>query len=96
MVNNDKINCGSTIHFIDDKIDMGSIICQEAINIEVNDNYLTYAFLHVAKEIELLNRAIYQIINNDFKLIENGTSSKLRYGPTIWGYLFNSTVRNIK
>jgi folate-dependent phosphoribosylglycinamide formyltransferase PurN len=96
LVNNDKKNCGSTIHFIDEKIDMGSIICQETINIKSNDNYLTYAFLHVAKEIELLKKAIFLIVNNEFKLTKNKNFYKLRYGPTIWGYLFYRIVKNIK
>ncbi|MEO6329204.1 MAG: formyl transferase [Ginsengibacter sp.] len=96
LVNNDKINCGSTIHFVNDKIDKGSILCQEAIDIEPADNYFTYAFIHTAKEIDLLKKAIFLIDNNGFKLIRTETSYKLRYGPTIWGYLFYRIVKNIK
>jgi len=96
LVHNDKKNCGSTIHFVIDKIDKGSILCQGTIDIEPADNYLTYAFIHVAKEIELLKRAIVKIINNELELTKNETSYKLRYGPTIWGYLFNRIIKNVK
>ena len=96
LVNNDKSNCGSTIHFIDEKIDMGSTICQELIEVEPDDNYLTYAFLHVAKEIEILKQAIVKICNKDYKQIKNDNPAKLRYGPTIWTYLYYRIVKNVK
>lgn len=96
LVNNDKKNCGSTIHFVDEGIDTGSIICQGLIEVGKNDNYFTYAFLHLAKEIELLKKAIADITNNNFTITENNKKGKLRHGPTIWGYLFNRIVKNVK
>jgi len=96
LVNGDRKNVGSTIHFVNEKIDMGSILCQGTIDIELSDNYLTYAFLHVAKEIELLKKAIPQVIKKEFQITQNEIKYKLRYGPTIWGYVFNRFVRNIK
>lgn len=96
LVNNDKKNFGSTIHFIDDKVDTGSIICQNTIEIGNSDNYTTYGFLHVAKEIELLKKAISQISRKDYKLIKNESNYEVRYGPTLWGYLFNRWMKNIK
>ncbi|MDB5200279.1 MAG: hypothetical protein JWO92_2242 [Chitinophagaceae bacterium] len=96
LVNNDKSNCGSTIHIVDEKIDTGPVLCQELIDIEPTDNYLTYAFLHVAIEIELLKKAIVSVINKDFKVVKKAVISKIRYGPTIWVYLFYKIVRKVK
>lgn len=96
LVNNDKKNFGSTIHFIDKGIDTGSILCQGLIDIEKEDNYFTYAFLHLAKEIELLKKAIIKICNNDFEIIKNSKKGKLRYGPSIWEYLFYRIAKKVK
>jgi len=96
LVNKDKQKCGSTIHFVDEGIDTGSIICQGVIDVVSEDNYFTYSFLHLAKEIELLKKAISDISNNNFEKIKSGKKEKLRHGPTLWGYLFNRIVKNVK
>lgn len=96
LVNNDKKNCGSTIHFVDEGIDTGSIICQGQIDVETEDNYFTYSFLHLAKEIELLKNAITDISNNSIVKIKSGKKGKIRHGPTIWEYLFYRIIKNVK
>ncbi|MEO7800592.1 MAG: formyl transferase [Ginsengibacter sp.] len=96
LVCNDKNNCGSTIHFINDKIDTGAILYRDTVKVNSDDNYMTYGFLHVAKEIELLKKAIISIADKNYKLIKNDGNYRIRYGPTLWGYLFNKWIKNIK
>lgn len=97
LVNNDKKNCGVTIHLVEEGIDTGAIIFQSSIEVTKADNFYSYHFIQLAKEIELLKKTITAFINNEMKpyKIEN-IKPKLWYEPTIWAYLYNRIFKGIK
>jgi folate-dependent phosphoribosylglycinamide formyltransferase PurN len=97
LVNGDKANCGSTIHILDEGIDTGPIIYQGMIPVTSKDNFATYDFLHLATEIELLEKAIKDAIAGNLRYIPvNGQTGRRYYGPTIWGYFYNRFFRKVK
>jgi hypothetical protein len=73
-----------------------SNLYQDTITITVADNYLTYPFLQLPKEIGLLKKVIADVAANDLKPIPQQGASRLWYEPTIWQYLYNETIKKVK
>lgn len=96
LVNNDKENCGVTVHLIDEGIDTGKIIGQTLIQPKPNDNFSTYPILQLAAGIKILRKAVNDIFEQKPTLIPTHNESKLWYHPTIWGYCFNRIFRKVK
>jgi folate-dependent phosphoribosylglycinamide formyltransferase PurN len=97
LVQNDKENCGVTVHFVDEGVDTGMIIEQDLINPVKEDNFTTYPLLQLAKGIKLLNNAVHDFQEN--KLVaqqEKKLESMLWYHPTIWAYLYNRILKGVK
>lgn len=88
LVNNDKENCGVTIHFVDPGIDTGEIIYQKTINPTTEDNFATYPFLQLAEGIPYLKKAILDTFNQTVKAYTSPGISRLWHHPTIWEYLY--------
>ena len=89
MVNNDRENCGVTVHRVDRGIDTGDVLYQNCINVTKKDNYATYPYLQLGEGIPLMHKAIEDIINN--RLVSQKsltTESKLWYHPTFWQYIW--------
>lgn len=99
LVNDDRLNCGVTIHFIDEGIDTGSELCRSVIYPTSSDNFSTYPYLQLAAGIPLVMKLI-----DDFKdgwvsesLISTmPNESKVFYIPTLWGYLMRRWLRGIR
>ena len=53
MVNDDKENCGVTIHFVNTGIDSGEVIKQKRISVTPNDNFVTYPYIQTGEGIRL-------------------------------------------
>lgn len=97
LVNNDKKNCGVTIHVVDKGIDTGRIIEQARIFPIELDNLITYPYLQLTKGIELELDLINKIKKgNRIFYIENNLESHLYTHPTILEYIKNLLIRNIK
>ncbi len=101
LINNDKENCGVTVHLVDEGIDTGNILYQDTItnNITPKDNFMTYTYLQLAKALPLLKKSIQDIQSNNLKTIVNTKeqiNNKLYYHPTLWFYFFNRWFRGIK
>lgn len=97
LVNNDKENCGVTVHLVDEGIDTGDLIKQSIINVTDQDNFVTYPILQIGVGIELLEDTINQINNNKFKYYrKENTKSNLFTHPTFTEYLYNYFTKNIK
>ena len=101
LINNDKDNCGVTVHLVDEGIDTGNILYQENIthSITHKDNFMTYTFLQLAKALPLLKKSIRDIQLNSLKPKVNTKeqiSNDLYYHPTLWFYLYNRWVNGIK
>lgn len=88
--------CGSTIHLINEGIDTGSILYQQQINVTREDNYVTYLFLQLAVEIEMLKKVLGDIHSNNSNPKPVPSHGKLFYEPTIWSYWYNRWIRKVK
>ena len=64
LAHNDKLNCGVTIHLVDQGIDTGSILYQDIIEISKIDNFITYPYLQIARAVPLLHKAISDALQN--------------------------------
>ncbi|MFV9551003.1 formyl transferase [Algibacter sp. PT7-4] len=101
LINNDKQNCGVTVHLVDEGIDTGNILYQASIidSITPKDNFMTYTYLQLAKALPLLKKSISDIQSNNLKTVSNSKnqiSNKLYYHPTLWFYLFHRWIKGIK
>jgi methionyl-tRNA formyltransferase len=90
LVNNDKANCGVTVHAIDKGIDTGAILAQDTIEVSKADNFITYPYLQFAKAIELVKKVVPAVLNRSATyLTKPGGVSRLWYHPSIWQYIRN-------
>ncbi|RIV74391.1 formyl transferase [Flagellimonas aequoris] len=96
LCNNDKENCGVTVHLIDPGIDTGGVLSQKTIEPTRSDNYSTYPILQAIKGVECLKESINYIKEGKVNTINNNLPSKLYYHPTIWQYLYYRFVKGIK
>lgn len=96
LANNDRENCGVTIHFIDAGIDTGAIIYQKKIDVSGKDNFVTYPILQLAEAIPYLKKALNDIITGTVAIKPNTQQSLLWHHPTIWGYLYRWVQKGIK
>jgi methionyl-tRNA formyltransferase len=96
LVNNDKDNCGVTVHFVDAGIDTGNVLYQQTITIGEKDNFSTYPLLQLAEGLKLLNMAIKSFFEDTIVIQERNLKSHLWYHPTIWQYLYNRIKKNVR
>ena len=96
LANNDKENCGVTVHLVDAGIDTGGILYQGIITPGSKDNFITYPLLQVAEGIRLMKMAINDILNDNIISKKGGDESRLWYHPTIWKYLYLRITKGVK
>lgn len=96
LTNKDYLNCGVTVHLIDEGIDTGSVIYQDVIDISQKDNFITYPLLQVSKGINLIKKTLIDLKNHNLKTHKNNLESKLWYHPTIWEYFYFRAFRKVK
>ena len=96
LVNDDKNNCGVTIHLVNDGIDTGNILYQKKISPAIKDNFVTYPLLQTAAALELLTRAIKDALEGQLQPQVAAGPSALWYHPTIGQYIYNRIFRKVK
>ena len=90
LANNDKENCGVTVHLVDKGIDTGNILSQGLIEPTKKDNFVTYPLHQYGEGIKLLENVILQLENGKIEVQKkSNASSKLYYHPTFSLYLKN-------
>jgi methionyl-tRNA formyltransferase len=90
LVNNDKTNCGVTVHAIDKGIDTGAILAQGTIEVGKADNFITYPYLQFEKAIQLVKKVVPAVLNRTATYLPKpGGASRLWYHPSIWQYIRN-------
>ena len=87
LYQNDKENCGVTVHIVDEGIDTGDIISKSKIEPSAEDSFATYPFLQTAAALPLLAQAIQSA--NDNTLTTNPITgiSKVWYHPGLFQYV---------
>lgn len=97
IVNNDPMHCGTTVHQVDKGIDTGPVFYQSLINVNREDNFVTYPFLQLGEGISLMYKTINDIMHNSLTTQKQGnTESRLWYHPTIGQYLYHRIFRKKK
>lgn len=96
LVNNDKENCGVTVHLVDAGIDTGGILYQDMISVTKKDNFVTYSYLQTAKAVPILLKAIGNALENNLVSNKKTGESKLWSHPTIWQYLYHFLFAHVK
>ena len=97
LVDNNKKQCGVTVHLVDPGIDTGNILKQGIINPSIDDNFVTYPLLQLAKGIALLKMAIKDVLNNRLIIQPNQKGlSKFWSHPSLWEYLLNKIIYKVK
>lgn len=96
LLNNDKENCGVTVHLVDAGIDTGNILQQKEILPTTKDNFTTYPYLQLAEGLLLLKQVIPEVLHCTIRPQKNTLDSRLWHHPTLWGYLYNRLRRGVK
>jgi folate-dependent phosphoribosylglycinamide formyltransferase PurN len=84
---NDRSNCGVTVHLIDEGIDTGAVIEQARIVPTADDNYATYPYLQTAAALPLLSAAIHDVMKDTLKTTVNQGPSRVWYHPGFLTYV---------
>ena len=91
LVNGDVMNCGVTVHLVDDGIDTGGILEQARIVPTVHDTFATYPRLQLAVGLPLLKKAINDVRAGRAEAKPSPPGeSRLWTHPTLLEYLVNS------
>ena len=96
MVNNDKENCGVTIHKVDSGIDTGFIYYQAKLKISKLDNFHVYPYKQYILGVPLMLKAINDISIDKACYLKNSLPSKLYEHPTIIKYLYSRLKFGVK
>ncbi len=87
LLNNDRANCGLTVHLVDEGIDTGNIVEQALIEPGPDDSFVTYPYLQTAAALPLLSQAIRDAFNGSLKTKPITGESKIWYHPGFFQYL---------
>lgn len=96
LAQNDRANCGVTIHLVDAGIDTGGIIHQAIIEPTSADNFSTYPVLQMAVGAPLLVSAMDDAIaGRSVTQPPDGPSRRWNH-PTLWQYVANRLSKGVK
>jgi hypothetical protein len=92
---------GTTIHFIDEGIDTGTIIHQQTFDVTPEDSFATYPYLHLATGIPMLIATVQQWLNvKEISCsqipLKDELPSRLYYNPTLCQYLLARWLRGTR
>ncbi len=97
MANQDRENCGVTVHLVDSGIDTGNILLQKNISPTSNDNFVTYTYLQMGEGIRLMEQVVADFMNDALKTQEaQSAKSQLWYHPTLWYYLYHRVKNGVR
>jgi folate-dependent phosphoribosylglycinamide formyltransferase PurN len=96
LVNEDKENCGVTVHSVDEGIDTGDQIEQMTIDATPKDNFTTYPLLQTAGGLPLMINAIRSILAGKLITSRATGESKLWSHPTFRQYIVNRIRKGVK
>lgn len=90
VVNDDKSNCGVTIHFVNKGIDTGGVIRQKRIETTSEDNFVTYPLLQTGEGIKLELEVLKELEETGkIETISVDLPSMIWSHPTLFQYLKN-------
>lgn len=83
LYHRDLVNCGVTVHLVDQGIDTGSILAQKRIEPQRGDNFVTYPWIQLGEGLRLLQ----QLLTDWPQPTRSEGRSALYHHPTIGQYL---------
>lgn len=97
LYSNDRANAGVTVHLVNSGIDTGDILYQQAIEIDADDNFMTYPVKQYIAGIPLMVKAIGDIAAGRVQAFKRSDlSSALWHHPTLWQYLHGRLFRGVR
>lgn len=96
LANNDKENCGVTVHLVDAGIDTGNVLAQSIIPYTKQDNFVTYPYLQLAEGLKLLKEVIEKLEKKERPVMKTDLDSALWHHPTLWSYLWKWITKGVK
>ena len=90
---------GTTVHLVDEGIDTGGPLAQVTFPVSDEDSFATYPYLHVAYGIPRLVAIVRQALNGGGlapQADHGDLPSRLRYHPTLWGYLSTRLTKGVR
>lgn len=85
--NRDPAHAGVTVHLVDEGVDTGDVLYQEAVAFARDDNIATYQHRQMAAALPLLVRAIEDALAGDLRPRRVELPSRQWFHPTLWGYV---------
>jgi hypothetical protein len=89
LANDDRENCGVTVHLVDTGIDTGGVLYQDAIEVGERDDFNTYPLHQIAKAIPLMKSALEDVRTHNLRTVPGVLPSRLWHHPTLFEYLRN-------
>lgn len=97
LARGDAANAGVTVHVVDAGIDTGDIAYQQSIEIDEQDNFVTYPVLQYVAAIPLLMKALGEVAAGKLQTYRRGDlHSTLWYHPTLWQYIWTRIRRGVR
>lgn len=97
LYRNDRANAGVTVHLVNTGIDTGDILYQQAIEIDADDNFVTYPVKQYIAGIPLMVKAIGDIAAGRLRTFKrDDLASTLWHHPTLWQYLYARAFRGVR
>jgi len=84
----DKDNAGVTVHIVDSGVDTGGILYQAVMEVDSNDNFITYPVKQYIFGIPLMKQALNDVADDNLRCISrHELPSAIWHHPTLWQYL---------
>ena len=91
---------GTTIHLVDAGIDTGGILEQATFEATSRDNFATLPFLHLSAGIPMLVDHVGRLLAGEAPTavppLSGAEQSRLRWHPTLWGYVATLLRRGVR
>jgi folate-dependent phosphoribosylglycinamide formyltransferase PurN len=87
---------GSTIHFVDEGVDTGSVLSHAMVKPCVMDNFSTYPLLQMSAALKCLPAVLTNLSNGKQHTFVPELPSKIWTHPTIWQYIVYRLNNGIK
>jgi methionyl-tRNA formyltransferase len=87
LLEDDRGNCGVTVHLVDEGIDTGNIIEQHRIDPGASDSFVTYPFLLTAAALPILTRSVKAASDGTLATQPVEGPSAIWYHPGFFQYL---------
>jgi phosphoribosylglycinamide formyltransferase-1 len=79
---------GTTIHLVTEGVDSGPVLARATFQVTEADSFATYPYLHTAVGLPALLAAVERALSGSLQPIGRlALQSRVRYHPTLWGYL---------